>query len=590
MAEKLEKDDWKSLVIPSLSGGMRLDERSDSIKDVETILSLNVWNDNNTIKVDSGYKKFLGTVRGAPRGTYQFFTTTGISYLCLITNSTFYVEQNNEWQYVSDGTSTTLSVAASGGNTVLTTVGSATFVAGNFIGIALNSGLQHRTTVVSHVGTALTITDAMPGTGVVANIGKIVLRAPALAGDADTQVSTVGVPSHNWFVFTNGINNVKRFDGSTVQDIPNLPSGGNTQCTLVALFETYLLLLGTTEGGVHFPQRVRRCDESNPTEWTLGNAGFSDLLGSEDWIVAVSDLGPYMIIYKERSIIRMEFLGSADALFNFDYMISGEGALSQDGVVNLGDYHIFVGNTNIYKYRGSFDLESVGDAIYPLIFGVGGSLNPSYKKRVFVIYIEELDEAWIFYPSGSDSNPADVARYNLSTDSWSLRVFTRAFIGFGFFIVLNDSTWQEASGSWLDHTDAWNSVRYLSNSPTTHFCGATDSQVYEYNYLVFNDDGTAIPYQIETKDFSDPGYDLRIDWLEAQITGGNTLLEYSIDEGSTWVTYGTFIASAQFKPFRLYGDNGQFVANKVRWRFSGTGSGFKLGWVRMNYRREAEWQ
>lgn len=586
MAEKLMRDDWQDLILGQLNGGLRLDVRPDLIDESQSPDLENVWFDKAEVRSDTGYKKFMGVVRGDPRLAYQFFLTTGSSFLCLVTDDTFYIEQNDEWQYVGDGTDDTIAVNAVATDTVITTTGSATFTAADHIGITLNDGTQDQTTVVSHVGTTLTIADQLTGDADAANV---IVKAADLNGSADVQVSVVTMPFVNWMVFTNGVDNVQHFDGLTVEDLPNMPSSGNTQCRVVALFTNHLLLLHTTEGGTAHPQRVRRSDAGDPTEWVTGTAGYSELLDSEDWIVAAAPLGPYLIIYKERTIVRVEYVGSDDLLFNFDTMISGEGALSQDSVADLGDFHMFLGNANVYAYRGGFDIEPMGDSIYYKMFGNSGELNPTYKARSFLIYLEELDEVWIVYPAGSDEIPKNLLRYKQATGAWAPRILTHSLTGFGFYQRNTSLTWQEAAGTWAAYTYPWNSQRSLANSPTTLLCGDETNQVFEYDYIVTDDDGTTINYEISTKDLIQPGFNIRVDWLDISMVGGSTEIAYSVDEGANWTPYGTVAGVAEPTVYRLYGDDGQFITEKVRFKVSSSAVGFVLDWIKVRIKLESQW-
>ncbi|KKK68157.1 hypothetical protein LCGC14_2946880, partial [marine sediment metagenome] len=315
--------------------------------------------------------------------------------------------------------------------------------------------------------------------------------------------------NQDFLVFTNGVDIVKRYNGTDVVNLSNLPSSGNTICKALGLLENHLLLFHTIEGGTTLPQRVRRSDTGDPAEWVTGNAGFDDLLDSEDFIVTAEPFGPYVIIYRERSINRMSFVGTSDRLFNFETTITGEGVISLDSVINLGDIHIIFGNTNFYEYTGGFSLRPVGDELFDLVFGQSGELNPSNKNRSLSIYVEELDEAWFFYPTGQSDSPDRVVRYNVSKRSWVIKRLTDKIVGFGFYQKDASLTWNDLEGSWIEQTFAWNSKQLLANAPTIQFCGESPLQVYEYDFVSVTDDGTDITYSLETKDFFDAHKDLR---------------------------------------------------------------------------------
>jgi len=563
--------EWEYKFVHDLTLGINSTVPDIMLDDGENALSKNLHFEKRKVVVDTGYAKFGGVVRGNPRIDFQFFKTDGTSELVLITDTTLYVYSALEWQYVSDGNSTTTTGAEAAGQTVIEVVATTGFTSGDFVGLALSDGTQHRTTVASvSAGVSITLDDAIPAT-FDAILGAVLLKAVDLVGTLDIQVSTVVLPSHNWFVFTNGVDNVKRYDGTDCTDIPNLPSSGNTQCRLVGIFNNHLILAHTTEGGTRYPQRVRRANTGDPTDWTTGVAGYNDLYDNEDWLIAIQYLGPYMILYRERSIVRTEYVGSLDLLFNFETTIVGEGALSQDSVIDLGDYHIFMGNANIYEYRGGFDFQPVGDKIYYEIFGVNGDLNASYKQRVFGLYVEEVDEAWFFYPPSGEEKPTKLIRYSQENQSWMIREFNHDITGFGLYQSTSDKTWNDLVGTWLQQNWTWDSRAINANSPITHLLSSDNLQVYEYDYFQTTDDGTVIPYEFETKDFGNPRFMTRFDLFEFRLFGTNILVEYSLDEGVTFDTLATFTSGKLQKNLV----NKQLITQYIRFRFSGSDA-FKL--------------
>lgn len=561
--------------------GLDVSIPANQINDGKLLTANNVFLDKGILKKETGYITFGSTVRGIPRITYQFYKKDGTSELMLISNATVYVWNISlsAWHYVSDGVDTTTTAILGAGGTNLTVASITGFSDGDFIGVILDDGTQHQTTINgAPAGSTIVMTDAVP-VGRQVNNGAIVLKAVDLNGSLDIQVSVVTLASHDWFVFTNGVDTPRRYNGTTCEVIPNLPSSGNTVCRLVAVFNNHLILAHTTEGGTAYPQRVRRSDTGDPTNWTTGNAGYDDLFDSEDFIIATAEFGPYQMFYRERSIVRCGWLGTEDKLFDFETVVTGEGALSQDSVLDLGDYHVFVGNSNIYEYKGGFDVEPIGDDVYDMLFGNDGELNASYKQRSFGFYAEELDEILFFFPTGSDVNPNKFYRYNMSRKAWFTRTLSEAVVGFGLYQATNDKTWNDLIGTWADQTWNWNSRSVTANSPTTHLCGADVNQVYEYNYTATTDAGASISYEVETKDFGHPRYMIRYDTFDFRMKGTNVLVEYSIDEGLTWTTLYTITNSALTRVVRQK----QIISQWLRLKLTGS-SDFEfqsLGFVHM---------
>lgn len=577
-----EKETLQKTTIPKLVGGLNLLDREDQIDPSEALQCKNLVLKKNRLYRDTGYITFNDTVVGTPQITYQFFKKSGVSDLLLVTTSTVYRHVTSQWQYVKGTAGTTLTVQENAGSTSLDVVSSAGFLATERVGITLDNGTQHKTTVSSIPdGTHINITDAIP-VGRNAPNGAAVVRAVVLTGSLDKHVVPDTIPSHDWFVFTNGVDKPKRYDGTDCVDIPNLPSGGDTVCLALRLYNKALFLLNTIEGGTARPQRVRRSDIGDPTNWTTGTAGFDDLYDDADFILAGEVLGPYLIVYRERSIERGEFIGQGGINYVFVPTVKGEGASSTSGVVDMGDFHLLMGNANLYKYTGGFTLDPVGDKVQPLLYGPSADVNPTTRKRSFAFYVEELDEAWFFTPTALSSDCDRLLRYNIADENFAERRFAHKFIGFGFFVRQDSKDWASLVGDWAAQTWFWGTAQTLEDSPTTHLCAASGNQVYEYDYVALTDAGASIPFSFETKDFLIPEAVIRLDTIEGFLRGSTVLVEYSKDEGTSWTSIGTVtnIANSKF----LLGK--QDVTQRVRFRFSGSDPNFMLSFFEFYWKLE----
>lgn len=577
------ENDWIYRFLPSIAGGLNTATTGKDIDDDESLVATNLRDFRSRLEIDLGYKTFGVAVVGTPRATFQFFLTDGSQHLTLITNSTFYRWDTTaeEWQYVGDGATEALVNTEVVTDTVMEVVSTTGFAATDRIGITMDDGTQHQTTIASIVvDTSITLDDGLPST---ATAGNAIVRAAHLNGVDIEGVSITVLAFQNWMVFANGVDAPQRFDGSTVEDVPNLPSGLTT-CKVVVTFQTYLILMHTTESGTIFPQRFRWSNAGDPTTWTTSD--FTNFVETEDQIVTAAPLGPFLITYKERALIRTEFIGTAERTWRHEQVITAEGALSVDSVVDLGDFHIFVGNANFYKYSGGFDLVPLGDKIFTDLFGFSGQLNPNTRSELFSFYVEELDEIWTFYPAGDTADPDRMLRYLVSEDKWFFREYPHTLMGFGFYRAQSGATWTGTPGTWEEHLETWNAQVLQTSGPTTQLCGKSPNQVYEYDYITADDDGTAIDFEVQTKDFYVPNKQLRFDRFEL-FARGTGLLEYSIDEGNSWIGIGTFTHGSTFTRARFFK---QFIGRKIRFRITGTGTGFSIEWLGFKMRPETVWE
>lgn len=580
---KLPENDegWEYNFIPKFTGGLNVSVRTEDIETDQLIIAQNMRFEKNQTLIDYGYKKFGGVVRGNARATFQFFKTDGTSLLTAITNSTFYIWRSvvSQWVYVSDGNSTTLTAGEPTAEVNMVVASIAGFSNGDFVAVELDDGSQHQTTVNGvPAGSTIVIATGLPSA---AAAGKVLLKAVDLAGSDSIPVSIDVYAPSDLMIFVNGVDTPKQFNGLTIVDVPGLP-GTTFTAFAIAVFKDHVIFFRTVEDGTAHPQRERHSDTGDPGNWTTGNAGFTDLVESEDFIVTANKLGPYLIVYKERSIIRVEFVGLSTELFTFTTAISGEGAQSVDSVVDLGDEHLIFGNSNIYSYKGGFNLDPVGDDIFHKIFSTKGELNPSNSGKVIGIYIEELDEVWYIYPGGVDTTPKNMIRYLIGEQSFAERLWPTAITGYGLFVLEDTKDWAALVGDWDAQNYDWGARNLLSNAPTTHLCLGT--QIVEYDYLQTADDGATISYLMETGDFYLPQWFVKVDYVELALRGSCEVF-YSTDEGVTYVSLGV-VTGTNFSRVRIFK---QFVGRKIRFRFSGTSINFGIEWFGFNYALESEW-
>ena len=577
------QDEWQYKQVDSLAKGLNLSVRPDKLEDQELLSAINVNVGKEHVEIDTGYKRFGPLVVGIPQGTFTYSKTNGIQELILVTTLTAYKwdDANDTWNFLAGAMKTTATVGEAAGLTNIRVVSSLGAVVGAHVGIALANGDQHKTTIQSIPdATHVIIVDPIPaGTTVAA--GAEVLQAPIFSGNLDNQVVGLNVQSHDWLAFTNGVDKVQRYDGQQVGDLPGLD---NVICRSLAMYKSCLFLINTIEDGEAHPRRVRRSNNGDPTNWIDGDgtAGYNDLLDEEDPLQGAEVLGPYLIVYAERQIIRAEFINTGGVTFDFQTMIRGEGVIATCAMADVGDSHIVMCQSNIYLYRGGFDLDPVGDAIAPRLYGSKGSMSPANKHKSFAFYVEELDEVWFFFPDTTATEGCNrLLKYNVGNKTWTERSFQHSFIGFGFFESRSSRPWSSLVGSWRQQIWRWNERTLLSSSPTTHLCCSEEGQVMEYDYVDTLDDGVPIAYTVVSKDFLAPDSIHRFDMLEMGIRGIDVLVQYSIDEGLTWVPFGTVNRQSMGRVQMSL----QFAFEKVRFRWSGSSS-FMLDWFGFSHKAE----
>lgn len=575
-------ESWKYTLVEKLRG-IDTSRRPDQADSSALVDCLNVTLKQDKVVIDTGYKKFLNAIRGTPQATQQVFYSSGASDLVLITTDTLYKSLSGYWRPVSAGESCLTTASAPAGQVYIDVDDSTGFSAGDWAYFDLDDGTPWEVEITGTTAVQLQFSGHAIPVGRSVDSGDVVTLAVALNGSVENQVSMTQLPSHNWFVFSNGADAPKRFDGSDCVDIPNLP-GATFTCRVVALYNNTLFLMNCQEDGLDHPQRIRRCDAGDPTDWTTGTAGYDDLYDSSDYIVSALSLGPYLIVYRDRSVIRGEYVGTEDVNYRWERTVVGEGPISHDAVVDVGDYHLLIGHAAIFEYRGGFDITPVADEIIYSTFLLSGDVNPGKLHLVFGFYVEELDEVWIFYPTSGSDFCNKLIKYNLGDQSFSFRSFHHAMAGFGFYQTANSRPWSSLVGDWTQQAWKWNDKTVAASSPTTLLCGAETGVVYEYDYLTVSDDGSVIAARIDTKDFEDPNHNIRFDMLEFGLRGDVTWW-YSTDKGISWEQLGS-VSHETMSRGRLWK---QFVTDRIRFRVTSDSTNFHLNWFGFSYKEESIW-
>ena len=604
--------DWEYKLVPNLMGGIDGYKRPDTLEDNQAIKLINIIAKQGVVVADTGYKEFapepvyslwIGNqpaLFGTPQLETQFLRTDGSLETILVTTKTVYkYDAGNKRYHLVKGTfATTIDSvvfqANVGSITVIKVVDGSGFTTGDVVSFATDSGDEYICTVAV-AGNSLFLLNHplfMPAAnGINFATGGIVKRGVRLNGTVDHQVSFAPYPGNDWLVFTNGVDIVKRYDGTDCIDVPNLPSAGNTICKAVAVYNAALFLLNTTEGGVRHPQRARRSNQGDPTDWTTGTAGKDDLLDLSAEILNAAKLGDYLIVYRDGAISRGQFIGASGINYFFEDMIPNEGPNSVLGVAVTEDYHVVSGKNNVYKYTGNYSLPPIGDPIFHAVFSNKGNLNPQQKHKIALAYIPETEEIWFAYASVNSDSPDTIYRYNITYGIWYVRQMVNQVLSFNLYQHQNIFTWDDLVGTWADQAWTWDTQVQMQEAQVVHMCSAVSAKVFEYDYNTKLDNGTAISYYVESKDFLAPDIECRFDTLEMYISGTNVVVEYSTDEGRSWSYFGEDKEDATVNEehktkVRMCK---QFPFQRVRFRWAGQGPDFALEWFSLLFKKDSLW-
>lgn len=590
--QDLFEPEWQELAAPSLAKGLVTSRPADQIDDEQLAECENFSLHNGILHTDSGYTQLgTNTLRGTPRKVFEHRTPTGSATLLAVTDDTVYrySATADQWQYAQDSSNaTTLNANEAMGSTALDVVDETIVSGGDHIGIILDDGTEHQTTVASTSPGIINIDDALPSA---AASGKPVTKAVDLNGTSGNQISFAHVPSDGWTVFTNGTDKPLYFDGTSVELLPNLPSGGNIVCKAVMLVrDAYLTLMNIVDAGTSKPYRLIWSDTGNPAEWSAGNAGGKDLFDSRDPIVGGKPFGPSALIYRTRGNVRMELTGD-QAVFQFIPMVYGEestkqglGAVSPNSIFAANDVHFVFGARRFYIYRGGLSAEVIDDDIFKLVLGVGGLADKSKLHLNFVHYIDDRDEVWFIFADSISSTPNQAVVYDRRAGAWWRRKFTRGITAAGLRSAASGARIIDLEGNIAEQDWVIGTGPLVEGSEAMLFASA-DGNIYQYDLSSTTEAGTQIEALARSREYRSSYGSLRFDTLEVITVGSSMTFGLDYDDGKKSVSLGTTPISGV--PIRSKFHR-QITSPSFQLSITANGGASLLGWS-VRFRRESRW-
>lgn len=312
------------------------------------------------------------------------------------------------------------------------------------------------------------------------------------------------------FYFTDGSNSIQRI--STIssplfhEDLPGILPGDSVQgigilsssikAKYIRSFEGFLIIGNLTEEGATIPNKLRWCqiDETelweNNTDGT-GQAGFF-VFNKPDEIMGLWQLKRELMVYRETRIEAMSYLGLPN-IFGFRNAQTDGGLVSPRGIVDFGDFHVYVSQDNIYQFNG-ISKEPIGDPIKDDFYE---TCHPSQLRNISLYFLKEVDELRLCFSTSDSPIHNKAYAYNVLFKEWSGPV-DMDFTGYGFYKQQSDSSWDSMVDTWDSiPTTSWDSKTFTSNSPL-YLCGTITGKVFELDNVATKD-GSPILKRYESK-------------------------------------------------------------------------------------------
>lgn len=583
-------DDWQYTYVEFGAEGLQADREPGLLGDAALLNSLNVALDYETLRSEFGYNLFNDTPINTgfgPVRAFFVFERQGVEEFIAITDNALFRYEVAIDQFVPIGDQDLgqlLTQSQASGSDVFKVT--TAYEVGVIVTVEMDNGKWHIATVTEkNAGGIVGLNRVSSVFPVALSIGGRVRPVNTLNGIPTEQVVVTAMSGTGELYFTNGVDRPKRYNGS-VHDIDGLP-GTTFRCKNLCTHYARLLLGNTTEDDGAHGTRFRWSEIGTANVWPPEN--FLDLTETIGSIVAMVPLNKDIIMYKERSIFRVEHVGSPDLTWDAIKTIEDEGAVSALCVIPVINVHAFRGRRNFYLYDGQSALQPIGNQINDLLLGPRRRVDKSSLKQCFGVFNGATEEVWWFFQfdefpeldslwddgtpwddgTGWDPLPASAflgaLRYKLSHNAWTLRLFPFSITAIRDIIYSTELTYKNATITYdaADFSYAAGGGGDLVEVLTL-FNGTT-GEIYKFDFTSNTDNGDLIPWRFETREFFFKHNMIRFDRFDITMGGGPALLYYSTDKGTTWNYIGTVPQSTQVREFKIWK---QFVAREVRFLLS----------------------
>jgi hypothetical protein len=180
------------------------------------------------------------------------------------------------------------------------------------------------------------------------------------------------------------------------------------------------VVLGNVSDGTPYPNRVQWSGINNSASWAVSaatQADYQDLQGDGGWVQKVVG-GEYGLIFQERSVWRMTYVGSP-VVFQFDQIERARGAYAAQSVIAWGNMCFFLADDGFYAIVGGAPAVPIGDGKVDKYFLSDLRTDYAYRINATIDPVNKL-VIWAYPGSGSMAGtPNKLIIYNWAKSKWS---------------------------------------------------------------------------------------------------------------------------------------------------------------------------
>jgi len=201
-------------------------------------------------------------------------------------------------------------------------------------------------------------------------------------------------------IMANGVDPVKYYDGSTVQNLSNAPSGSK-------FIEQHDNRVYVATGNIVNFSALRK-----PTDWTTVNDAGQIVVETPDGenITALKAGPKHLIVFKPNNMF--DLLGSGPSDYTLVPIAADIGAINNNCVVNIGGMVYFLHTTGVYSYSSA---RPKNDFCKPIM---------QYIKRINLNSLDKCSvgtdglHLYVSLPLDTSTTPNIILQYDLSHGTW----------------------------------------------------------------------------------------------------------------------------------------------------------------------------
>lgn len=341
----------------------------------------------------------------------------------------------------------------------------------------------------------------------------------------------------NWMdrlFITNNVDRVKIYNGSTIENLLIDYDGDEANdvdtCLLIFSYKGHLVLLRTTEKGIHAPHKARSSVANSYTNWKESEGGAYVNCPSIDWIMGGDFIGDDLIVTMERSIWALKYIGDPNLPFRWESVKSTEGNYATHSLAAFTDELIFLGPVQLIATDG-LDVYGIDQKIPDFTLNFD---NEGFKYCNATV-IEELRQYLLSYPSIGASHSDHILILNYEEKTFAN--FAMPIHCFGYYQQGEDLTWDDVESTWDEIEWSWDEKALQAGYPIT-LGGSYDGYIFKMNDGG-SDNGANIELDIESghwNPYVEQGRQARLGWIDFLVDRDPNVLadiEFFLDHRTT---------------------------------------------------------